>query len=139
MGKEIIYRAGVIPFYVEDDEIKMLFMKPSDPKHGGKDFQIAKGKREEGETDEETAFREAREELGLFSGNVIQRTDLGTFLGRTRIFLAEIKDKDMFGDPDDEVSEVKWLTPDKFNSKGRTIHRPVVKAATRKIKKLKDL
>jgi 8-oxo-dGTP pyrophosphatase MutT (NUDIX family) len=139
MAKEVIYRAGVIPFYVEDGEIKMLFMKPSDPKHGGKEFQIAKGKREEGESDEETAFREAREELGLFSGNVIQRVDLGTFLGRTRFFLAEIKDKDMFGDPDDEVSAVKWMTPEKFNSKGRSIHRPVIKAAMRKIKKLKNL
>lgn len=139
MAKELIYRAGVIPFYVEDDKIKMLFMKPSNKKFGGDVFQIAKGKREEGETDEETAFREAREELGLFSGNVSQRIDLGNFLGRTRIYLAEIEDKGMFGDPCDETEEVKWLSPKEFNSIGRSIHRPIVKAAKRKIKKIKDL
>ena len=70
MSKELIYRAGVIPYYIDDGEIKMLFMKPSKKKFGGAEFQIAKGKREKGESDEKAAFREAREELGLFSGNV---------------------------------------------------------------------
>ena len=136
MTKELIYRAGVIPYYVEDDEIKMLFMKPSKKKFGGAEYQIAKGKQEEGENDEETAFREAREELGLFSGNVIERTDLGNFLGRTRVFLAKIEDPDKFGDPCAETGAVKWMTPKEFNKKGRSIHRPVVKAAVRKIEKL---
>jgi len=136
MTKEIIYRAGVIPYYVENEEIKMLFMKPSMEGFGGAEFQIAKGKREEGEDDEETAFREAREELGLFSGNVNKRTDLGTFLGRTRVFLAKIDDPEKFGDPHFETESTKWMTPDEFNKSGRSIHRPVVKAAVRKIKKL---
>lgn len=139
MSKELIYRAGVIPYYIDDDEIKMLFMKPSKKKFGGAEFQIAKGKREKGENDEETAFREAGEELGLFSGNVTKRTDLGTFLGRTRVFLAKIEDSDKFGDPCDETGEVKWMTPDEFKKEGRRIHRPVVKAAVRKIKKLKKI
>ena len=46
MDKEKVNRAGVIPFYLEEGEIKMLFMKPSDPKFGGKCFQIAKGNRD---------------------------------------------------------------------------------------------
>jgi 8-oxo-dGTP pyrophosphatase MutT (NUDIX family) len=121
---------------MEDEEIKMLFMKPSKEKFGGGEFQIAKGKKEEDETDEDTAFREAREELGLFTGNVSKRTDLGNFLGRTRVYLAKIEDPDKFGDPCEETGEVKWMTPDEFNASGRTIHRPVVKAAVRKIKKL---
>lgn len=137
MTKELIYRAGVIPYYIDDgEEIKMLFMKPSKKQFGGAEFQIAKGKQENGENDEETAFREAREELGLFSGNVSERTDLGTFLGRTRVFLAKIKDPDKFGDPCDETGEVSWMTPDKFKDSGRRLHRPVVKAAVREIKKL---
>jgi len=136
MSKEIIYRAGVIPYYMDNGEIKMLFMKPSKKKFGGSEFQIAKGKQEKGESDEETAFREAGEELGLFSGNVTKRTDLGTFLGRTRVFLAKIEDPDKFGDPCDETGEVNWMTPNEFKDKGRSIHRPVVKAAVRKIKKL---
>jgi 8-oxo-dGTP pyrophosphatase MutT (NUDIX family) len=136
MTKELIYRAGVIPYFIENDEIKMLFMKPSKKKFGGGEFQIAKGKREEGEADEDTAFREAREELGLFSGNVSLRTDLGNFLGRTRVYLAKIEDPEKFGDPCEETGEVKWMTPKEFNKSGRSIHRPVVKAAVRKIKKL---
>ena len=124
---------------VEDDEIKMLFMKPSNPKFGGKSFQIAKGKQEDGESDKETAFREASEELGLFNGNVIHKHDLGNFLGRTRIYIAEIEDPDLFGEPDDETRAVKWMTPDEFTSVGRDLHRPIVKAAKRWIVKEKDL
>jgi len=139
MDKEKIYRAGVIPFYIEEGEVKMLFMKPSDPKFGGKHFQIAKGKQEDGESNEETAFREASEELGLFSGNVVERHDLGNFLGRTRVFLAEIKDPSMFGDPHFETGEVKWMSPENFNDAGRSLHRPIVKAANRWIAENKDL
>jgi 8-oxo-dGTP pyrophosphatase MutT (NUDIX family) len=139
MDKEKINRAGVIPYYLEEGEIKMLFMKPSDSKFGGKCFQIAKGKQEEGESDKETAFREAGEELGLFCGNVVDKHDLGNFLGRTRIYIAEIEDPDMFGDPDFETGEVKWMTPEEFNSTGRDLHRPIVKAAKRWIVGNKDL
>jgi len=136
MTKEIIYRAGVIPYYIDEGEIKMLFMKPSKKKFGGAEFQIAKGKQEEGESNEETAFREASEERGLFSGNVTKRTDLGNFLGRTRVVSAKIEDPDKFGDPCDETGEVSWMTPEEFKETGRNLHRPVVKAAVRKIKKL---
>lgn len=139
MSKEKIYRAGVIPYYVEENEIKMMFMKPSNPKFGGKCFQVAKGKKEDGESDKETAFREASEELGLFNGNVIHKHDLGNFLGRTRIYLAEIEDPNMFGDPDSETGEVTWMTPDAFAGIGRELHRPVVKAAKRWIVEHKDL
>ena len=134
MDKRKIYRAGVIPFYEKDGEIRMMFMKPSDPKFGGKHFQISKGKKEEGESGKQAAFREANEELGLFPGNVVQEHDLGNFLGRTRIFLAEIEDPDMFGDSDYETGAVKWMTPEQFNESGRSLHVPVVKAATRWIK-----
>ena len=137
MTKEKVYRAGVIPYYIKDDNVEMLFMKPSDPKFGGSDFQIAKGKKEDGESDEEAAFREASEELGLFKGNIIDKHDLGNFLGRTRIYIAEIKDKDMFGDPHFETGEVKWMTPKEFDKEGRTLHRPIVKAAARWINKNK--
>jgi 8-oxo-dGTP pyrophosphatase MutT (NUDIX family) len=139
MDKEKVYRAGVIPFYVEEGEIKMLFMQPSDPKFGGEHFQVAKGKQEEGETDKETAFREAGEELGLFNGNIIEKHDLGNFLGRTRIFLAEIEDPNMFGDPDFETGAVKWLTLNEFKDIGRDLHKPIVKAAVRCITDKKNL
>ena len=136
MAKKKIYRAGVIPYIIEDGEIHMLFMKPSKTKYGGNVFQIAKGKYEQGETAMEAGMREAKEELGLFGGNVEHLDELGTFMGRTTIFVAQIKDKDMFGEPHFETAEVKWMTPQDFQSYGRDLHRPVVKAAVRKINKL---
>lgn len=132
MGKKI-NRAGVIPYFVQDDKIHMMFMKPSDPAYGGESYQIAKGKQEEGETDAETAFREAGEELGLFPGNVEKKHNLGKFLGRTQIFIARIGDRDMFGDPCDETGGTRWMTPEQFDREGRPLHKPVVKAAVRMI------
>jgi 8-oxo-dGTP pyrophosphatase MutT (NUDIX family) len=136
MAKKIIYRAGVIPYIVEDGEVKMLFMRPSDGKYGGDVFQLAKGKFEEGETAEEAGLREASEELGLFSGNVEQLTELGVFMVRTTVFIAKIKDKDHFGEPHFETKEVKWMTAKEFQATGRDLHKPVIKAAVRKIEKL---
>lgn len=136
--KPKIYRAGIIPYVYEDDELKMLFMRPSNPDFGGDVFQIAKGKYEEGENAEDAALREGSEELGLFSGNIKQLHALGTFLGRTEFFLAEIKDKDMFGDPHFETKEVQWMVPKQFYKEGRDLHKPVVKAAVRFLNKITE-
>lgn len=135
MSRKKIYRAGVIPFVKEGDEVRMMFMKPSKPKYGGDTFQIAKGKQEEGEDIKDTALREAKEELGLFEGNIKQLDKVGEFLGRTSVYIAHIKDKTMFGDPHFETGEIAWLTEDEFMDVGRDLHKPVVKAAYRKITK----
>jgi len=136
MAKKKVNRAGVIPYMIEDGQLIMLFMKPSKTKYGGAEFQIAKGKYEEGETAVEAGLREANEELGLFGGNIQQLDELGVFMGRTTIFIAEIKEKDMFGEPHFETAAVKWMTPEEFQKTGRDLHKPVIKAATRKIKSL---
>jgi len=138
MSKKID-RSGVIPYIIEDAQIKMMFMRPSDPKFGGDTFQIAKGKHEEGENAMEAGLREAGEELGLFTGNISEAHDLGTFLGRTTIHIVKIKDKELFGDPCFETKEVKWMTPDEFESEGRELHRPVVRAAVRMIKQTEGI
>jgi len=111
----------------------MLFMKPSDPKYGGDSYQVAKGKVEEGESDQEAAFREANEELGLFASNILMIEDLGVFLGRTTVFIAKIADPEMFGEPHYETGSVNWMTPTEFQTEGRELHRPMVKAAVRAI------
>lgn len=134
MVKEKIYRSGILPYIISDDEIQILFMKPSDPKYGGDAFQMAKGKHEEGETPLETAVREGGEELGLFQHNIEQTYDLGTMLGRTHVYVVKIKDPSLFGDPHFETAETKWMTPDMFYQWGRRLHAPVVKAAVRRIK-----
>lgn len=137
MAKKKINRGGLIPYHIKDGEIYMLFMKPSRTTYGGEFFQIAKGKQEPNEDITQTAIREAKEELGLFTGNILNLDNLGVWLGRTTIFIAEIKDPSMFGDPTtpDEVGEIKWMTPDEFNRVGRGLHKPIVKAAARKIGK----
>ena len=139
MDKEKIYRAGVIPYIIESDELKMMFMRPSDTTFGGKKFQVAKGKIEKGESKNVAAFREAKEEMGLFKGNVINEHDLGNFLGRTQVFLAEIKDLEMFGDPHFETAATKWLTLEQFKDTGRELHYPIVQAAARWIKKKNNI
>jgi 8-oxo-dGTP pyrophosphatase MutT (NUDIX family) len=134
--KKKVNRAGLIPFIEEDGKIFMLFMKPSNSKYGGDSWQMAKGKQEENETIQETAYREAGEELGLFKGNVEEMVNIGEWLGRTTVFVARIKDKDMFGDPHFETGGVRWMTLDEFLADGRDLHKPIVKAANRKILKL---
>ena len=131
-------RGGVIPYYIDEDGIKMMFMKPSDKKYGGENFQIAKGKIEKGETPLEGAFREAKEELGLFGPNVEHTNPLGRY-GKIHIFLAKIKDPTMFGDTTHETGAVIWWSPEEFQSQGRNWQKPIVKAAVRKIEKLENV
>lgn len=139
MSKNKTNRSGILPYYIEENQIKMLFMRPSDPKFGGDTFQIAKGKHEDGETPKDAGLREGNEELGLFVGNINTLHELGKFLGRTHIFVAKIGDPDMFGDPHHETGETRWMTPDEFHAEGRDLHKPVVKAAVRFIEKQEDL
>lgn len=132
-NKQLIYRAGTIPYIIEDGHVLMMFMKPSNPEYGGNAFQIAKGRVEDGEDNKTAALREAKEELGLFIGNVVLTEDLGQFMGRTSVYIAKVKDRAMFGEPSFETSEVAWMTVEQFEREGRDLHRPVVKAAYRKI------
>ncbi len=136
MPKKKVYRAALIPFIEEENEISMLFMKPSKPQFGGDRFQLANGKQDEGESLVDTALREAKEELGLFEGNIIALEDIGEWLGRTTVFVCHIKDKGMFGDPHYETGDVRWMTLDDFVNEGRDIHKPIVKAAHRKMIKI---
>lgn len=145
--KKKIYRAGLVPFVVEQQNnppiIKMMFMVPIDPnnKYGGEFPQIAKGKMEDGEEALEAALRETSEELGLFSGNLIYTEEVGTFMGRTTVFVGKIRNPNMFGEPTTpiEVKDRVWLTIEQFIDVGRTLHVPVVKACYRKICKLENI
>ena len=135
-----VYRAGMIPYIIENGQLYMMFMKPSDTEFGGDAFQLAKGKVEDDdESTEFAAIREAKEELGLFVGNVIKTEELGTFMGRTTVYLAKVRSRDMFGEPGFETSEVAWLTLEQFDSIGRELHRPVVRAAVRRIMYMEEM
>jgi 8-oxo-dGTP pyrophosphatase MutT (NUDIX family) len=134
-SKKKIERSGVLPYYIDNGQIKILFMKPSDPRYGGDKFQMAKGKHEDGESPLEAGIREASEELGLFRGNIEHTHKLGNFLGRTHVYVCQIKDPspEQFGDPCFETAETRWMTPEEFQAEGRDLHKPVIKAAVRYI------
>jgi len=136
---ESVERAGVIPYTVTPEgKIKMMFMLPSDSTFGGDKFQIAKGKIDEGENPEQAAFREAEEELGLFVHNTTNKTSLGLF-GTIHVYIAEVINVDLFGEPCFETADTRWMTPQEFDNEGREWQRQVVKAAVRKIKSVKQI
>lgn len=135
-NKTPVYRAGTIPYIVEDGEIKMMFMRPSNTEYGGDEFQCAKGRVEDGESTKDAALREAKEELGLFLGNVSVVKEIGTFLGRTTVYIAKVNDKSLFGEPSFETDAVAWMTLSEFMETGRELHRPMVKECHDEICKL---
>jgi len=136
----LVYRAGAIPYIIENGQIQMLFMRPSDHEFGGFTYQLCKGKVEEDdESHLAAALRETKEEAGLFIGNVIRTDEVGVFMGRTTVFITKVKNKDMFGEPSFETESVKWMTPEQFQIEGRDLHRPVVAASVRLIKKLEGM
>jgi 8-oxo-dGTP pyrophosphatase MutT (NUDIX family) len=95
LDRKPIYRAGTIPYIVDNNEILMMFMKPSNVEYGGDRFQIAKGRIEDGEDTKTAALREAREELGMFLSNIVSTEELGVFMGRTTVYIAKMKDRSM--------------------------------------------
>lgn len=136
--REKVYRAGVIPFFVHPSgKIEMNFMIPSDTEFGGNSPQFCKGKVEKGETEEDAAIREAIEELGLREDNVEWFSYLGIFLGRTYIYICEVKDREAFDEPHFETAETMWLTLDEFETTGRDLHRPVIREAHLEFEEIK--
>jgi 8-oxo-dGTP pyrophosphatase MutT (NUDIX family) len=134
---KIIFRAGIIPYFINGDSIQYKFMKPSDPKFGGPDWQIAKGRVEGDDDNLSTALREGAEELGLKESNIISVTELGVYMGRTCIFICEIKDIHDFNPFHFETGDVKWLTLNEYIlNNGRALHLPIINDAERYIKSL---
>lgn len=120
----------MIPFFVdENNNIEMKFMVPSDQKFGTSDPQFAKGRIEKNEIHEEAAIREAKEELGLREDNVKWFNYLGVFLGRTHIYICEVKNKEDFDEPHYETESIHWMTLEDFEKHGRELHRPVIREA----------
>lgn len=129
--RRVIYRAGMIPFYVDPDtnECKMLFMVPSDTRYGGDSPQFAKGRVESDENHEEAAIREAAEELGLKEDNILWFTYLDQVLGYTHMYICEVESMEDFNEPHYETEYTTWLTLSEFEEIGRDIHRPVIRDA----------
>lgn len=130
-----IFRAGIIPYFIDGESVHFKFMKPSDPKFGGPDWQIAKGRVEGDDDNLATALREGAEELGLKESNITSITELGVYLGRTCIFICEVKDASDFDPFHYETGAVVWFTLNEFiRSNGRELHLPIIQDADRYIK-----
>jgi 8-oxo-dGTP pyrophosphatase MutT (NUDIX family) len=138
-GKKILYRAGMIPYLIEDGEVLMMFMKPSETLYGGDQFQLCKGVVEDGEDNRTAALREGAEELGLRDENIESTTELGNFLGRTTVYVSKVKNKTNFDEPHYETDEVAWFTCDQFLKVGRDLHKDIVQLADQVIRKEEDL
>jgi 8-oxo-dGTP pyrophosphatase MutT (NUDIX family) len=130
------FKAGVIPYFKDNDEVRMMFMVPSNPAFGGALFQIAKGGIDRGESAQQAALREGNEELGLeldnikslrkiWSGNIVGNDDSYNLT----VFIAEINYPAAFGMPHYETGQREWLTAAEFAATGRPNHRAIVKKA----------
>lgn len=128
-----LYRAGIIPYIIEDGVLQMLFMTPSDSKYGGFDPQVGKGKIEDNEQPLQAALREGEEELGLIKNNIAHIYTLGVYLHRTYIYLIRVKNKADFRQPTFETKRTDWMTGDEFETCGRPLHKSVVRAAVKHI------
>jgi 8-oxo-dGTP diphosphatase len=81
-----------------------------------RDWSLPKGKLDEGETFEEAALREVVEETGLVCslGEELAATEYRDQKGRPKVvryWRMEVVDDPGFT-PNDEVDELRWLTPD---------------------------
>lgn len=138
-GKKILFRAGMIPYLIENGEVVMKFMKPSDTMYGGDKFQLCKGVIEDNENVKEAALRESAEELGLRQDNILSVTELGNFLGRTTVYVAKVKDRVSFDEPHFETADTAWLSCDEFLKIGRELHHEIIQLADQVIRKEEGL
>jgi len=136
-------RVGCLPYHFDNNGVlKLLFMKPSDPKYGGSMFQLCKGKIDhKDEPLEETAKREAEEELGLTVNNISNFRFLFSEVahhasGRKtliHLFTARVLDPDNLVPFHYETGEIVWYEADKAVDNIRKCHRPLVSMAIEKI------
>lgn len=136
-------KSGMIPVYKDGKEIKYLFMISSDANYGGSKPMVSKGGVEEGESDKDSAIREAEEELGLVASNLkskliqIYSKEVINWLDEKytlTMFIASIKDPNNFVTPHYETKETVWYTLDEFRKHGRKDHIEIVEAAEKYIK-----
>lgn len=107
-------RSGVIPYYVENGKTWVRVMKPSDPKYGGTEWQMAKGGIEDGLSPEANALKEGHEEVGLKQSNIIKLYKL-LYKSRLYVYAAEISDPNDFDPAHWETGAVAWLAlPDQL-------------------------
>ena len=120
-------KAGLIPYKFDDSigKFKYLMMVSSDAAYGGDKPMVSKGGQDPGETDQETALREAEEELGLVRSNLLGCFDVGKSSSKSYklfVFAGEILDISNFTKPCYETEYTLWMTAEEFYEMGRKDH-----------------
>lgn len=135
-------KAGILPYYMDGDARKFLFMISSDPAFGGSDPMISKGKIDAGESSLQAALREGEEELGLKRHNIVDGTLEAGWSGmvsglddryRMDIYVCEVKSMVDFGTPQYETEKTIWLDLASALKRVRASHRPIVNAIAAKL------
>lgn len=129
MGKK--RKAGFIPYFFDETigKFKYLMMVSSDARFGGDKPMVSKGGQDPGETDEETALREAEEELGLVRSNLHEYWHLCKSPYKNyklSIFAGKVKDISNFTKPCYETEYTLWMTAEEFLKEGREDHHSFV-------------
>jgi 8-oxo-dGTP pyrophosphatase MutT (NUDIX family) len=100
-------RSGVIPYYIKNDQLWVRVMRPSDPKYGGTDWQLAKGRVDDLDP-KAAALKEGHEEVGLNPSNIKTMFKL-LYAQRLHVWAAEVINPTDFDEPHYETGAVTWL------------------------------
>jgi 8-oxo-dGTP diphosphatase len=127
-----------------DEQGRVLLREPSDH-FGGYVWTFAKGTPDPGETPEQTALREVREETG-FEAEVIGRLPVAVAGSTTCNVYFLMRPRRCIGEPDWETQSLRWVTPDEAralieqttNERGRVRDLTVLEAALRLLAVLTD-
>lgn len=117
-------RSIIIPYKIHEGVAYINVMRPSNSFYGGFQYQLAKGRIDEGETPKQAAIRECREELGLI---LEEANYLYMFNNRDYVFYCEVETFDMNIKFEFESIHTAWLSLKEFLSIGRTYQHAIVK------------
>jgi len=140
--RNVKVKGGMIPFVIDNGNLKMMFAISSDPAYGGPNPGIAKGHLDPNEDFLRGATREAEEELGLKSSNFAGQPFLVAAQKITglaaaymlHVFAVQVKSQTDFNPHDYEVGGVKWMTLDEYKRSGRRSQLAFVQALANKLK-----
>jgi 8-oxo-dGTP pyrophosphatase MutT (NUDIX family) len=132
-------KAGMIPFYIDNDKLKIMLVIPSDPAYGGSNYQISKGRQDGNEKPIETAKREAKEEMGIKKLSDVFQVSKTILTGMTRsynffLFAGKMNDPNDLGKVDFEISHRDWLDADNLQNI-RGTQKDLIYKAIKKIKR----
>lgn len=136
-------RAGIIPIFIdaENEFVLAYCMIPSDANYGGTSPQMAKGKTGNMSV-EDTAWKEAHEELGLLQRNTkggLQKLGLYPYSGlkdsdEIAVFYVLVDDPDLWDEPHYETGWSGWINLTTDLEKIRSNQRRIFSDLLRKVK-----